>query len=95
MKNFLKKLIQTDALNVKKDGTNMAFITFSSERRTKILLKFGRKTETDDFVTWLDGLDMQGNKLNGKKTSTGKAFEIGATDVSHPSLYSITISHRR
>ncbi len=50
VKKFLKELIQTKSLNVKKDGTHIAFIVFSSERNTRRLLDFGVKTELGDLV---------------------------------------------
>ena len=82
VKKFLKELIQTESLNVKEDGTHIAFIVFSSERNTRRLLNFGVKTELSDLVDWLEGLTRRGNNLHGTRTYTGKAFEI-ASEVSH------------
>ena len=80
VKKFLKELIQTESLNVKKDGTHIAFIAFSDV--AKRLLNFGEKTELSDLVGWLEGLTRRGNKLYGRQTHTGEAFEI-ASEVSH------------
>ncbi len=80
VKKFLKKLIQTESLNVKKDGTHIAFIKFADN--AEILLEFGVKTELSDLVGWLDSLTRRGNNLHGTQTHTGEAFEI-ASNVSH------------
>ena len=80
---FLKKLVTNAKLNVGKEGTHLGFTTFSTEDKTKALLKVGEKTEADELESWLDTLDYK-NDLMGDQTYTGKAFKLASTDVSQP-----------
>ena len=78
MKNFLKLLIQNPALNVRKEGTNLAFISFAST--VKLLLTFGDKNNAKDLVEWLNDLEKD---RAGTLTRTGKAFQKASKQVSH------------
>ena len=57
MKNFLKRLIASEEMNVGENGTHFGFITFSSVEKTKKLLDVGEKTDPEDLIKWLDHFD--------------------------------------
>jgi hypothetical protein len=65
---------------VRKDGTQIGFITFSNSTRTKKLLDVGEKTDATELIDWLKKLSYEG-ELMGDYTRTGLAFQI-ANNVS-------------
>ena len=71
---FLVNLVKSPKLNVGKEGAQFGFITFSSDERTKTLLKIGEKTSPDDLETWLKSLKYP--DLMGDRTYTGKALKL-------------------
>jgi hypothetical protein len=72
---FLSNFIFNPKLGVASDGTHLGFITFSSQKRTRMLLPIGRITEAHELRSWLHGLDY-GRDLAGSRTYTGTAFEL-------------------
>ena len=76
---FLERLINSTQLNVGEDGTQFGFITFSTEERTKTLLKFGKYKTRKDLIRWLKALNYE--TLNGVFTYTGEALKL-ADEVS-------------
>jgi hypothetical protein len=69
-----------EKLDVRKDGTQLGFITFSSAAKTKKLLDVGEKTDPTELKEWLEKLNY-GEELMGEYTRTGLAFQI-ANNVS-------------
>ena len=65
---------------MRKDGTQLGFITFSSAANTKKLLDVGEKTDPNELTNWLESLDYT-RDLTGGFTRTGLGFKI-ANEVS-------------
>ena len=72
MKPFLKNLVTDSALDVSRDGTQIALILFSSADRTKVELKFGDIYDADNLRTFMANL--QWDSIKGNFTRTDIAF---------------------
>ena len=71
---FLKKLINNSRLSVGPDCTHIGIITFSTQAKTKVLLKMGEKKSRDELITYLNGLKYE--DISGDGTRTGMALKI-------------------
>ena len=71
---FLKKLINNSRLSVGPDCTHIGIITFSTQAKTKVLLKMGEITSLDELITYLNGLNY--DDLKGDGTRTGMVLRM-------------------
>ena len=74
IKPFLKKLVFSPKLKVGPDGTQIAIVTFSNKRNTKILLHFSARTKTE-YITFINHV-LLWEAVSGDRTMTGTGAGI-------------------
>ena len=79
MKPFLKELVTDKVLHVSKFGTQIALMIFSEEKKTKVLLEFGKIYDADKLAQFIEKLKW--DDIKGGFTRTDIAFQMASDKV--------------
>jgi hypothetical protein len=79
MKPFLKMLVTDKDLHVSRNGTQIALMIFSEEKKTKVLLDFGKIYDADKLAQFIEKLKW--DDIKGGFTRTDVAFRMANNKV--------------
>ena len=77
---FMIDLINNPQLNVGPEGTHIGILSFSMQKKTKVLLEMGEKQNPNELVDYLNSLNYEDLVEDG--TRTGMALKI-INEVGH------------
>ncbi|XP_028411883.1 collagen alpha-1(VII) chain-like [Dendronephthya gigantea] len=79
MKPFLKNLVTDENLHVSRNGTQVALLMFSEEKKTKVLVEFGKIFDAGEMAGFIDRLNW--TDIKGGYTRTDIAFQLANDKV--------------